>query len=390
MGRRPLAVGSYGNISYRTLGPRKVRAMCKVCDADGRIRQVTHEGTSKTDARTNLIAKIAERPGFSGSQITAESTVEETAAAWLTEVERLVEGGRRAPNTARIYRGAVDNHISPAVGGLRLREATVPRLEVFLVGMREHNDYAITKTTRTVLNGIMGYAVRQGAIERNPVRELSPIMGGTKRAARALTSTERDEWLAEMESDGIAAARELPDITRWMLATGCRIGEVLATTFDDIDIDAKTVAVDWTITRVKGKGLVRGPTKTAAGERTLGLPGWAVDMVIRRGDRLGWTGPLFPVPRRRKGEHRWPRGVWRDPSNTLRDLKEARDRAGYGWVTSHVFRKTVATVLHESGLVKREIADQLGHSNLRTVDTYIGRTDVVNNGALLEDMFGDD
>jgi len=35
---------------------------------------------------------------------------------------------------------------------------------------------------------------------------------------------------------------------------------------------------------------------------------------------------------------------------------------GYGWVTSHVFRKTVGTVLDEAGLPTTAIADQLGNS----------------------------
>jgi integrase len=387
MGRPPLAVGAYGNISYRTLGPRKVRALCKVRDADGRIRDVTREGTSKADARTNLLAAIEQRPGFSGATITGDSTVEAAAQAWLAEVERHAGEGQRAPNTPRLYRSALTNHVIPGVGALRLQEATVPRLDAFLVGMRQHHGAAITKTTRTVLNGILGYAARQGAIRANPMREVSRIAGAPKRSPRALTGAERDEWLAKMEADVIAAHRDLPDLTRFMLATGCRIGEALAVTFDEVDVDDKIVRIDWTIDRVKGAGLQRKSTKTAAGERTLRLPGWAVDMVIRRGDRYGWTGPLFPVPDRRKGKQTG--GVWRDPSNTSRDLREARDRAGFGWVTSHAFRKTVATVMDEAGMSAREIADQLGHARPSiTQDVYMGRR-AVGTAAALEDMFGE-
>jgi integrase len=219
------------------------------------------------------------------------------------------------------------------------------------------------------------------------MREVSRIAGAPTRSPRALTGAERDEWLAKMEADVIAAHRDLPDLTRFMLATGCRIGEALAVTFDEVDVDDKLVRIDWTIDRVKGAGLQRKSTKTAAGERTLRLPGWAVDMVIRRGDRYGWTGPLFPVPERRKGKHTG--GVWRDPSNTSRDLREARDRAGFGWVTSHAFRKTVATVMDEAGMSAREIADQLGHARPSiTQDVYMGRR-AVGTAAALEDMFGE-
>ena len=44
------------------------------------------------------------------------------------------------------------------------------------------------------------------------------------------------------------------------------------------------------------------------------------------------------------------------------------------WVTAHVFRKTTATILEDSGQTPRKIADQLGHSRISTtVDEYVGR-----------------
>ena len=44
------------------------------------------------------------------------------------------------------------------------------------------------------------------------------------------------------------------------------------------------------------------------------------------------------------------------------------------WVTSHTFRKTVATRLDEAGFTARQVADQLGHANpSMTLDVYFGR-----------------
>lgn len=64
MGRPRLPVGSYGNISYRDLGPKRVRAMANVRDPDGRTRQVTALGTSKTHAKTRLLEAISARVGW--------------------------------------------------------------------------------------------------------------------------------------------------------------------------------------------------------------------------------------------------------------------------------------------------------------------------------------
>ncbi|MFN2562005.1 MAG: tyrosine-type recombinase/integrase [Jatrophihabitans sp.] len=50
------------------------------------------------------------------------------------------------------------------------------------------------------------------------------------------------------------------------------------------------------------------------------------------------------------------------------------DRGKWSWVTSHTFRKTVATRLDECGFTPRQVADQLGHTNpSMTLDVYFGR-----------------
>ena len=50
------------------------------------------------------------------------------------------------------------------------------------------------------------------------------------------------------------------------------------------------------------------------------------------------------------------------------------DAGRFSWVTSHLFRTTVATRLDEAGLSARQIADQLGHAHPSlTQDVYMGR-----------------
>ena len=74
-----------------------------------------------------------------------------------------------------------------------------------------------------------------------------------------------------------------PDFVDFMLATGLRIGEATATTWDVLDLEAGTVEVRGTVIRVKGKGLVlKLKPKTKASYRTLMLPAWVVDMLRRR------------------------------------------------------------------------------------------------------------
>jgi integrase len=125
-----------------------------------------------------------------------------------------------------------------------------------------------------------------------------------------------------------------------MLATGVRIGEALAVSWDDVDLKAGRVEIDHTLVRIKGVGLIRKGTKSKAGERTLRLPEFALTMMRRRKLAAGGRGPVFPE----------------------------------AWVTSHVFRKTAATEMDAAGLSARQIADQLGHAKVSmTQDNYFGR-----------------
>ena len=125
------------------------------------------------------------------------------------------------------------------------------------------------------------------------------------------------------------------------------------------------VDVARTVIRVRGQGLVRKTTKSAAGERRLALPPTVVAMLRRRfvpGTQL--DRPVFPDS---IGGHR-------DPSNVRCDVRRARGEGALAWLTSHAFRKTTATVLDAAGHTARQVADQLGQARVSiTQDHYMAR-----------------
>ena len=71
---------------------------------------------------------------------------------------------------------------------------------------------------------LLRYAARQGAVAVNPVREVGRIDSPPRRQPRALTAEERQAWIDVVKSSKKAQDWDLPDLTRMMLATGCRIG----------------------------------------------------------------------------------------------------------------------------------------------------------------------
>jgi integrase len=64
----------------------------------------------------------------------------------------------------------------------------------------------------------------------------------------------------------------------------------------------------------------------------------------------------------------------RDPNNFGRDWRRVRDQLGVPEVTTHSFRKPLATLIDDRRLSARIGADQLGHARpSMTQDVYMSR-----------------
>jgi integrase len=374
VGRPPLPLGTHGRIRVYRLGPKRFRARTQVRDHDGVVREVERTGPSASTAENRLKEALRDRGRASrDGEITGDSTVRALGELWLAEIDRAVRLGKRSPTTAQQYRYRFERHVRDGLGRLRVRELTVARLDRLVTEVHDRFGRAAAKTTRTVLSGMVGLAVRHDALERNPVRDVGRIESGSS-SARALTVVEAVDLRGKIHSDERARGWDLVEFTDFMLATGLRIGEAAAVTWDALDLDAATVEVRGTVVRIKGVGLtIKWRPKSKSGYRTLELPSWAVEMLRRRREKAQaneW-GVVFTAPL----------GGLRDPSNTQADLRVVFADAGYPWVTSHVYRKTVATLMDAAGLTARQAADQLGHAKVSmTQDNYFGRK-VVQTGA---------
>ena len=365
MGRPPLPVGTFGKIDFLVLGKDRVRARASFRDYDGHRRSVTRYGSSRAHAERRLRESLRDR-GNGEDPASATSRLSDVVALWLAEVD----DSDLAWGTKRLYRFTAESYVVPGVGELRLREVTVPAINRLLATVSSSHGAAAAKSTRSVLSGILGLAVRHGLLPANPVREAAIRRAPrTSRGPRALTVEETRQLQARLAADPEAVRRDLPELVDFMLGTGVRIGEACAIGPSAVDLETATLIVDATVIRIPGLGLViQDFPKSTAGRRTLAIPPAVVDLLRRRGVEHRSTpadpSTIFPSPR----------GRLRDPSNTSGDLRAALDRAGFPWVTSHVFRKTVATRLDDAGLSARQIADHLGHSRPSlTQDVYLGR-----------------
>ncbi len=362
---RPIGLGEHGGVTIsRQDGAYVAHVFYR--DFAGRGRRIRRSGRSKAEASRRVLKAVQDAlaPTTSG-QFRPADTFEKASAAWLSMFTGLVERGTRSPSTLDEYRNVLNRIVIPGVGSLKLGEVSTPRLDYFVQQVLVEHGYATAKLMRTILSGVCGWLVRQGALPANPVRDLTPLEMDRDRTARALSVEELRKWLAVLDSHEFARRHDLPELARFMVATGMRLGEALGVTWGDVDLAAGTVVVQRTIVRVTGKGLVAKRVKSRASERALLLPPWCVDLLkARRVRRGGFEGPVFPDSR----------GGWRDRSNVGAAFRRVRGGSEFEWVKTHTYRKTVATLLDQSGASARMIADQLGHSRVSmTQDVYLGR-----------------
>lgn len=390
MPRPPLPLGTWGRIRRKQVAPRQFQARARFRDHDGRTRDVEARGSTAGAAERALLEMLRDRAAApSGNEITRDTRFSRLAEMWLDEI---IAEGRLAPQTINRYEDNVRNAILPALGNLRLREAaSVGRLDRFLKTIAKDQP-GKARHVRNVLGQILAMAVRHDAIPTNPVRDVGRLRKKRSKA-RALTiddlhrvrATIRQWQRPDPRRSGPRRTNDLAHIFDMLLATGARIGEVLALRWSDLDLTAAkpTATISGTLVYVRGKGTFRQDwTKSEAGYRAVTLPRFAVDMLLSRKVDAPANAHDAVFPSRK--------GTWLSPHNVRRQWREARTRTNLDWVTPHTFRKTVATLIDREADTKTAAA-QLGHASEEITNTYyIDRPHLAPDSSDLLEKFAPD
>jgi integrase len=282
------------------------------------------------------------------------SKVNDLIDLWIEKFEERVADGRRSPTSLTTYRSAIKNHVRPAIGELRIAEATTPRLDRVIGEIKRNAGRPTAKTCRAVVSGMMQLAVRYGALTVNPVREVEAIESRPKDPPRALTNEEIAGLRQLLTANEAAARADLPDLVIFMLGTGVRIGESLAVLWSQVDLEAGTVEITHTMARLPGQGLVRKAPKSKAGERALPLPDWAVAMLRRRNAAsVRLDDPVFADSL----------GGFRDPSNVRRALRRALSPVGS--TARRDLGQALRSARLQAALTRKQVVKTLGWPKTR-------------------------
>jgi integrase len=262
--------------------------------------------------------------------ITSQSTVGNLVDVWL---QQLRAEHRLDTTTINEYERVLRKLLVPALGEVGLAELTTNRINVVLAELGTESLNSQRKT-KVVTGAMLDTAIELGALTVNPVRGSLPISRPAPNH-RSLTASEVEAvraavraWLSK-ERSGPRSSGDIADIIEVMLATGARIGEVLALRWSDIDLDAGAVEINATIKTESGTGTYRKPI---ARPRTVALPEFAAQVLQarRRSIPNNFLDAVFPT-----------RNVtWQQVNNVERRWRQIRRETGLEWVTPELFRRS--------------------------------------------------
>lgn len=247
----------------------------------------------------------------------------------------------------------------PYFGKLLLNEITpanIRKWQNILIAYRDDKGkpYSETylKTINNQLTAIFNYAVKYYGLRENPCRKAGS-MG--KSHAEEMQFWTRDEF-----KQFHAAISDKPQAKAGFLTlyyTGMRIGELLALTVGDIDMQSCTISINKSYQRLRGQDIIT-PPKTPKSNRIVTIPEFLRDELQEYISKLyhpKMADRIFPCTKS-YFEHEMLRGI------KLSGVKKIR---------LYDIRHSHASLLVEMGCTPLLIADRLGHEKIETtLNTY--------------------
>ncbi len=328
--------------------------------------------------------------------VAGQATVNQTFDRYISTKTDLRE------STKSNYIYMYDKFVRDSFGKLKIADikySDVLCYYQYLLGECELS-YSVVDSIHCLLHPTFQMAVRDEIIRKNPSdgvkREVAKKMGKNKGIRHALKEEEQAAFM-----DYVAKS---PVYCRWwplftvLLGTGCRIGEVVALRWEDIDYERRTISVNHNLVSYQdpengGMVLKINLPKTEAGIRTIPM----LDAVkqafeMEYEDQLetgfneqvidGMSGFVF---KNRFGNVLQPGGINRtikrivstyNNEEIVQAKKEGRDPLILPEFSCHILRHTFATRLCEVESNLKIIQEIMGHRNIETtMDIYAEATE---------------
>ena len=186
----------------------------------------------------------------------------------------------------------------------------------------------------------------------NPCRKAGAI-GKSKGAPK-------DFWMQEEFNAFLETVSDKPETRMAFLLlywTGMRIGELLALTYNDINLEEKTISINKSYQRLKGKDMITQP-KTPKSIRVITMPDFLAE------EFREYCSHLYGIMKKER--------LFRFTKSHMEHcMATGIERSGVKRIRLHDLRHSHASMLVDMGVAPLEIAERLGHEKVETtLNTY--------------------
>ena len=331
--------------------------------ATGR-RKVRQLGTFDTKRAALELAKSV-AVGRAGS-------ADETVETFISEVWLKAKEGRVEQSTLDQYRWAVDRHIVPLIGAIRLRDLSAEIVDAWILdlstgpeGEKPRLGATSTRLVRKVLSMALEEAVQRGRLGRNPVALTQPPKPKRGSGRKGWTVEEARKFLAAISDHRLYALFHLG------LVTGLRRGELLGLRWVDVDLEHGAIAVVQQLATVRGQPVMKD-LKTESSDRILAIGPRSVEVLRTHRTRQAAEHVVLGL------DSRSPElvftsevGGWIDPNNLGRIMTRLATDAGVPRLTPKGLRHTAQSIGRVVVGDDKVMQERLGHSDIGiTLNTY--------------------